>query len=478
MPTLLEHPKAQTLLDQTTVDPDQVRPCARRLTAFVQRYLPCFFRDEQRLHAETILRGKLSGLQRKTTEPIAAQAQQKRRPLQHFVGAGCWQDADVREELRGHVAEELADDHAVLALDPSGFPKKGTESCGVARQWCGRLGKVDNCQVGVFLGYVTPRGQALIDTQLYLPAERAADTEHRDKTYVPEEIVFQEKWRLALELLRRNGPKLLHGWVTGDDEFGRVTEFREQLRLDGEQYVLDVPCNTSVRDLSQRRSSPKGGRARCAPWERVDVWAARQPKRRWRKFTIRGGEEGPLEVEALQQQVQTKDADGRVGPVERLVVIRSRGSQPRTWYTLTNAVKKVRLSAVVQVHNSHHGVEELFATGKGEVGLDEYEVRSWTGWAHHMTLSMLALWFLQLERLRLGKKTPGITVSQVRQIFTELLRGPKPTVADIAAKVSAVLQRTEESRIYHWHERTGQFPPSRERCRPPPGENFQYKVAQ
>src|SRR5947207_4923807 len=142
MSTILEHPDAQALLDQATVSPHTVAACARHLTAFLKRYLPLFYRDEQRLHADTVLRGKLTGLQRKTTEPIATQAGQKRRPLQHFVGAGQWDDQAVRTELRRHVKEQLADPKAVLVLDNHAVPKKGGDSCGVAREWCGRLAQV------------------------------------------------------------------------------------------------------------------------------------------------------------------------------------------------------------------------------------------------------------------------------------------------------------------------------------------------
>src|ERR1051325_8322369 len=140
MSTILEHPEAQALLEQATVSAEAVARCGRDLSAFLGRYLPLFYRDEQRDHAATLLRGKLTGLQRKTTEPIASLAGQKRRPLQHFVGAGRWSDSAVRAELRAHVRAELADPHAVLILDNHGAPKKGEESCGVQRQWCGRLG--------------------------------------------------------------------------------------------------------------------------------------------------------------------------------------------------------------------------------------------------------------------------------------------------------------------------------------------------
>ena len=406
MSTILEHPQAQELLGQATVSPASVAACGRHLTAFLGRYLPLFYRDEQRGHAETVLRGKLTGLQRKTTEPIATQARQKRRPLQHFVGAGRWDDGAVRAELRRHAREELADPRAgVLVLDSHGVPKKGEDSCGVARQWCGRLGKIDNCQVGYFLAYAADRGKALLDCQLFLPPERADDKEHRARTYVPPDVRHREGWRIALELVRGAGRELPHGWVTGDDEFGRATEFRAALRRDRERYVLDVPCNTLVRDLGQRRPpSRPGGKERVPLFERADAWAKRQPKGRWRKFRLPGGEKGPRQVKALQQWVQTKDDAGRVGPRERLVVIQSCEKKPRTWYTLSNARKEVPLAEVVEARGRQHGVEELFEQANQEVGLNHYEVRSWVGWHHHMTLTLLALWLLQLQRLRLGEK--------------------------------------------------------------------------
>src|SRR5947209_2086175 len=195
---LLDHPDAQPLLDDADLSAAAVAACADALEGFLGRYLPCFYRKEQHGHARTILRGKLSGLQRKTTEPIATDAGQERRPLQLFVGAGGWDDQAVLDELRTHVAQEIGHAEAVFVLDGSGFPKKGADSCGVARQWCGRLGKVDNCQVGYFLAYAARRGSALLDARLYLPADWAADPARREKTHVPADVLFQEGWRIAL----------------------------------------------------------------------------------------------------------------------------------------------------------------------------------------------------------------------------------------------------------------------------------------
>src|SRR5262245_26598862 len=181
--SLLDHPTAQALLADAELSADDVAACRRRLEDFLQRYLPRFYRVEQHELALVVLQGKLSNLQRKTSEPIAYQAGRHRKPVQHFVGAGRWDDEAVMAELRRHVAQEGADPDAVLVLDPSGFPKSGADSCGVARQWCGRLGKIDNCQVGVFLSYVTAQGYAPLDRQLYLPRAWAFDpcgpTTHR-----------------------------------------------------------------------------------------------------------------------------------------------------------------------------------------------------------------------------------------------------------------------------------------------------------
>jgi SRSO17 transposase len=401
--SLLEHPDAQALLADADVSAAAVRSCGQRLEGFLHRYLPCFYREEQRDLALVVVQGKLSKLERKTSEPIAYLARRERKPVQHFVGAGLWDDEAVMRELRQHVAAELADPEGVLVLDPSGFPKKGTASCGVARQWCGRLGKVENCQVGVFLAYVGARGYAPLDRQLYLPEEWAADPKRRKQCHVPEGVVFQERWRIGLALIERSGAGLPFGWVAGDEEFGRASAFRAELRQRRLQYVLDVPANTLIRDLNEE---PAPGKRR-PPWRRADAWAQAQPSSRWRKIRRGDGAKGPKVVRALEAWVQTKDEDGCVGRRERLVVIRTVDGISQTWYTLSNASVEVPLARLVGVHGQRHGVEELLQAGKGEVGLGQYEMRSWMGWHHHMTLSMLALWFLILEKGRLRKKNPG-----------------------------------------------------------------------
>src|SRR3954454_15816909 len=388
--SLLDHLEAQALLADSTLSPEAVEGCQDRLTAFLQRYLPLFYRIEQRAHAATVIRGLLSRLERKTCEPIASQAGLHRKTLQTFVGAGAWDDDAVLTELRQQVREELAEPDGVVVIDPSAFPKKGTESCGVARQWCGRLGKVDNCQVGVFLAYAARAGYAPLDRRPYLPEDWADDAARREKCHVPVDVKLQEKWQIALDLLDRSLPGLAHGWIVGDDELGRPSEFRAALRRRGERYVLDVPCNTLVRDLERRRPRRRHagrGRKREGPFQRADAWAANQPGSRWERIEVRSGEKGPLSVDAMMVRVRTKQ-DGRIGPEERLVVIRPVG-ESRTDYAMTNAGPEVPLAKVVGAQRQRHRIEEVFEAGNGEAGLDHYEARSWIGWHHHIICTSL-----------------------------------------------------------------------------------------
>ncbi|MCX7806884.1 MAG: IS701 family transposase, partial [Planctomycetota bacterium] len=231
--SILESPQAQVLLDDASIAPDDIRSCSSHLTSFLNRYLPLFYRKEQRNNAGVVLRGLLSDLERKTCEPIARREGVHRKPIQSFVGAGRWDDEAVMEEYRLHVVEEFGDPCGVLIIDPSSFPKKGTHSCGVKRQWCGRLGKIENCQVGVFLSYATDQGCAFLDRRLFLPEDWAGDPVRRAKTHVPPDVVFRTKWQIALDMLDAHAARIPHAWIAADEEFGRPIEFRSQLRARG-----------------------------------------------------------------------------------------------------------------------------------------------------------------------------------------------------------------------------------------------------
>lgn len=388
--------------------PWQLSPCLENLGRFVDRYRPRFYRTEQREHVETVLEGMLGDLPRKTVEPIAVDHEQPRRPLQRFVGGGHWDDADVLDVFHRHVVEEVGDPDGILMIDGSGFPKAGTESVGVTRQWCGRLGKVDNCQVGVFLGYASPRGGTLIDRRLYLPQSWARSLKRREKCHVPPEIRYRSTLRIAYELLLQDLPRFPHRWITGDDEFGRPVWFRRALARRGERYLLEVPGNTSIRDLEAvpppRQSSQ--GPSPKVPFQAALDWAKAQRRSRWTRIEVRAGEKGPLKLDAIRCRVRTW-RDRIHGPEEILLVTRTPGPNPKIKCWMAPAFADAPLTEMVRVASHHHSIEEFFAWGKGDAGLADYEVRSWVGWHHHMTLSLLALFFLTLERSRLGEKNTG-----------------------------------------------------------------------
>jgi len=397
--------RLQELLDDAVVHPEQLPGMLARLERFVEPFAACLVRGKQRLRAQQYVAGLVSQVERKNVESIAYHHDQDRQLLQKFVGQYTWDHQPLLDELVRQVGAAIGHPDAVLVIDPSAFPKQGKESVGVQRQWCGRLGKVDNCQVGVFMAYVSPEEHALVNVRLYLPKGWARSKKRRAKVGVPPEVKFRTRHELALAMLDEQAAALPHGWVAGDDEMGKVPEFRGQLHTRGERYLLAVPSNTLVRDLEAEPPSYSGrGRRPKSPWLRADRWCQALPKRVWTSIDVRDGERGPLVVEATKVRVQAKSAPGD-GLEETLLVIRERqadGSLKHDYY-LSNASHDTPLAEFVRVSKAAHRIEECFERAKGEAGLADYEVRTWRGWHHHQTLSLLATWFLTQETRR-GKK--------------------------------------------------------------------------
>lgn len=387
---------SRTAVDESySIEPGELVASVRGLDRFLGRYKPLMSRTEQEKHLGVYVNGLLSGLERKSIEPIATLHGLYRRPLQHFVGAGVWSDGLVRNEMQRQLVEEIGHEEGVLVIDGSGFKKQGPDSVGVARQWCGRLGKIENCQVGVYLGYSTIKGQSLLDAQLYLPQEWVDDPERRAATYVPEDITFKTGWQIADELLVSAEEGVPHAWVVGDDEFGRPSEFRDRLADRGQRYLLEVPSNTLVR-------RPDNWPGRRKKWRQVHCRKDALAANRWRTLRVRDGEKGPIEVRAFATRVETR----RLGstPREEILLVMQTLNGTRTWYFLASQDAPLDVGRLVAIAAHRHHIEQLLQAAKGEVGFAHYEVRSWIGWHHHMTLSMLALAFLTLERRRLGKK--------------------------------------------------------------------------
>jgi SRSO17 transposase len=397
--------RKEQLLADCQVPPTFFDGITSRLEAFARPFVASLPSPESCGYTHTYLAGLLSDLRRKSAEAIAYRHDLDRQTIQRFVGEIPWDHTPLIDELSRQVSQAIGRADAVLVFDPSAFAKKGTASVGIQRQWCGRLGKLENCQVGVFLGYVSDAGHALVDFRLYLPKEWASDRKRRKRAGVPKAIKYRTRHELALEMLQVRGGSLSHGWVAGDDEMGRPAWFRRRLAADGERYLLAVPSNTSIRDL-EAEPPPYGGHGRRpkVPFRGVRAWCEALPGEAWTHLSVRDGEKGPLEVEIVVRRVESKVDRRVVGFEETLVVVRFRdGGTLKHDYHLSNAPRGTPLAEFARVAKAAHRVEECFRRGKSEAGLGEYQVRNWRGWHHHMALSMIATWFLVVEGRR-GKK--------------------------------------------------------------------------
>jgi SRSO17 transposase len=392
----------EEMMVEAEVKPEALEGILDRLRGFVRPFAASLREAEQRKHAEEYVTGLVSNVKRKNVESIAYLHENDRQPLQKFIGQSPWDERPLIAELARQIATTLGETDGVLVIDPSGVVKQGKASVGVARQWCGRVGKIENCQVGVYLGYVSRKEHALVDMRLYLPKEWTKNKARCRRAGVPKGVRFRTRHELALEMLREHAAVLPHAWVTGDDEMGRNSGFREQLRTMNQQYLLAVPSNTLVREFDA--VPPPHGES-SQPFQRVDRWV--KSAKNWTQIEVRPGEKGPIMVEAVKTRLQAK-LGRRNGPEETLVVFRERRGRKtlKHDYCLSNAPFDTPLREFARVLNAEHRVEECLRRVKGEAGLAHYQVRTWEGWHHHQTLALIATWFLTQEKRRGEKSGP------------------------------------------------------------------------
>lgn len=396
------------------MDVKALRQLKPELELFLERYAPLFGREEAQDHASRFVQGLLLGGDRRSVENIAEAIDGcVVRSLQKFIAQSPWSDDEILEELQRHVTEVLGDPDASLNVDETGFPKKGTKSVGVKRQYAGCLGRTDNCQIGVCVNYRSAAGHTLIDRRLFLPQEWAADYPRRQEAGVPEAVVFRTKPELALEMVQQAVARgLPFRWVTADSVYGDSPTFVQGVRGLGKWYVADTSADARVW-LTEPEVIPAGtkgvrGRATTQPRvaskpERVDEVVARLPAKAWRRVVVAEGSQGPRVYEYASLWVWFSE-EGLPSGRERLLVRRSLNQEAEVKYHRANAPAEVGLEKLAQVRGGHWSVEQSFEAGKGECGLDEYETRGWMGWHHHTALSLLALWFLGLQKQRLGEK--------------------------------------------------------------------------
>ena len=367
-------------------------------------FAPSFGRKQWREHSRNYLQALLVQAQeRRNAENLSESVGISARAMQRFLTEARWSDDAVMGRLHEYLAPRLGHPEAVWVLDGSDFPKQGRKSAGVARQYCGRLGKVANCQAGMFLAYVSPLGRALVDKGLYLPGSWTSDPERCAAAGVPpQRVSYRSKTELALELLER-ALELGHlraGWVAGDDAFGMSPSFREDLAALGMRYVLDVPGNTPVWPLepewispeSQGSGRPRKPQLRDGQRRSLEQRGDELPEQAWREITVAQGSQGPRSYRFSAQRVR---ATQKGKPGQEVWAIWRRnldGSEPR--YYLSNAPQDTPLETLAYVGGSRWRIETEFETEKGDVGLDEYEARSWAGWHHHIAMCLLGGAFL------------------------------------------------------------------------------------
>ena len=388
------------------MEPAELDRLADRFGALSRRYGPLFGSWGGWKRGEQYLRGLLvGGDDRRNAENLAEHVDGSTpRALQRFLSEAPWSAERVIEYLQEDVAPVLEEPDAV-------FVKQGTKSVGVARQYSGTMGKVGNCQVGVFLGYASSRGHALIDARLSLPEEWTDDPERCRAAGVPAAVGFATKPALALAMVRqaRVGGSLQARWVTGDEVYGGNPGFRDALDGDGLWYLLEVPTTTGVCPISGAAPTtpPVAGgwrlRADLGRPTTIGEVAAGMLADRWQTLTIGLGAQGPRVYQFAQHRVREFRA-GVLGR-ELTAVFRRNPDGSELKLYLTNAPPGVPLRLLGQVASRRWTIETGFEQTKGEVGLDEYEVRGWRGWHHHVALALLAGLFLLQLKQELGGKS-------------------------------------------------------------------------
>jgi SRSO17 transposase len=451
--------------------PDEVRAAASHLCELHQRFAPLFGYQPAQDHALIYLRGLLLQEGHKNTEAIALTfAEGKVRPLQQFIACSPWDYRLVQQEIQTVFAQTLVPSTkewnigTVGVIDESGFPKKGKHSVGVARQWCGRLGKKDNCQVGVYLVGVTPAGSALLEHQIYLPEEWILDKERRREVGIPHSITFRTKPEIALDLHQRVrvGAKVSFDWLVFDELYGRNEEFLAQLERRRQLYVGEVPVSTTVWTLDPATQIPeysgRGPRPKLPVRDSVrsvQEVAESLPAESWRVLCLREGSGEPVAFEFAAVRVWAM-RDQKAGPPIWLLIRRPVGGEGEVKYYVSNAPEQTPLEKLALVSGCRMRVEEYFEDGKSYLGMGHYEGRSWAGWHHHMSLVALAHLLVTGVRQRLKKKAVGLTLDMAVRLLKAALPRPALSLEAALTIVEYHLRRNEIARRSHakrWKKR-------------------------
>lgn len=416
--------------------PKEVEGLVDELVAYHAEFADLYYRSEQAHWGYQYLQGLLAPIESKAIQPMAMELEGGNiQGMQQFIGQGQWEDERLLKKHWQLVDETMGEGDGVWIADESGFAKKGDHSAGVARQWCGQLGKVENCQVGVFAAYASRKGYTLLDRRLYLPEEwfEADHRERWEKCGIPDDMPFKTKPELALEMLEAVTQEgtLRFQWVACDETYGKDPAFLDGVVDLDRWYFAEVPHSTRAWETCPKTVMPEwGGRGprptkkrlvegEPAP-KRVDEIAVEVPEEDWRPYLIKEGSKGPMVAQFAFRRVVEVRHELPGGEVW-LVLRRSLGEKPELKTYLSNAPANTPYTELVRMAGMRWPVETALEDGKDGLGMDEYMVRSWIGWHHHMTESILAHHFLVRVQKRLEKEAPALTISQARLLIASVL---------------------------------------------------------
>lgn len=450
------------------IAPRDVARLGDELTAYHRRFAGGFKRCEQRDWALKYSQGQLLELERKSIEPMAvAVAGGNIQAMQQFISQGSWSDDEVLTIHRRAVAETLGQPDGVLILDGCDFPKQGGDSVGVARQYCGPLGKLANCQASVVLAYASDQGATLLDRRLYLPREWFKEDHQTrwQKCGIPNDVVFQTKPELGQAMLQAVVTEggLPFRWVTMDEGYGAAGYLLDAIHRANKLFFAEIPRDKHVWRRRPRVIPPPAyaGQGRPATRtylapnapaaQRVDEVATQLRSSDWQRFIIHEGSKGPLEVEIAAVWIVMADEE-LPGRDEWLVLRRPIGASLAQWkFFRSNAPADTALTTLARLTAWRWPVETVIEECKSELGLDHYEVRGWVGWHHHTTMTLLAHHFLVRLRVKRGIEAPALTVSQVRKLLQVIL--PKRELdAQTALAELARIQRQNHA-AYRSHKK-------------------------
>jgi len=398
------------------MDAKELKKLRRRLDRFVGKFSDCIKTAPSRRHLRTYVGGQVGDLERKNAEAIALAADVPPRSMQEFLAIHRWDHNAVRGRVQELVMKRHASEHATAVIDESSFPKKGDKTVGVQRQYCGAAGKKDNCVVSVHLGYVAQDFHALVDTDLYLPHSWLDDAERCREAGVPGDVPFRTKPRIALDLLERtiaNGVRFRY--LAADELYGRSHEFRTGVADLGLVYVVDVPCSMTGWTKRPRMAVAKGIQGQPGPKprlagnaqraRRIDaLWERGGPS--WQAFHIKNTGKGPIVWEV--RAVRFFPAHDGVPDDECWLIIARNVLTGEVKYFFSNASKDTPVEVLLHIAFSRWHIERLFQDAKGQLGMDQFEVRGYVAVMRHLILTMVSLLFLVEQTQQLREKKSGL----------------------------------------------------------------------